>query len=226
MNKYICIDAGHGGKDSGATKNGRLEKNDTLNISLKIKSILEKQGIKVLLTRSSDTFPSLIERTNLANKEKVTAFISIHRNSFNSETAQGFEIWKYLKTPSSTDTLSEHIKNGILEVGVSANRGVKKGDYHVLRETDMDAVLIELGFISNNTDNDLFDKNIDRYAEEIAKRICEVYSWTYNPSITPPSPEDKKIYTVQTGSFEDKNNAIKQVESLRKIGIASFVKEV
>ena len=225
MNKYICIDAGHGGKDSGATKNGRLEKNDTLNISLKIKSILEKQGIKVLLTRSSDTFPSLIERTNLANKEKVTAFISIHRNSFTNKSAKGFEIWKYNKTPLSTNTLAEHVLNGLIEVGVSANRGVKKGDYHVLRETDMDAVLIELGFISNNTDNDLFDKNIDRFAKEIAKRICEVYQWDYKTSTT-TAPEDKKTYKVQIGSFEDKKNAIKQVESLRKMGIASIIKEL
>lgn len=179
--KYICIDAGHGGKDSGAVNptNGRMEKNDTLNISLKIKSVFERNGIKVLLTRNSDTYPSLKERTNLANKEKVTVFISIHRNSFTNKTAKGVEIWKYKKTPLSTNTLAEHVLNGLIEVGVSNNRGVKKGDYHVLRDTNMDAILIELGFINNDVDNSLYDINMDKYSEEIVKRICEVYKWAY-----------------------------------------------
>ena len=181
MNKYVCIDAGHGGKDCGAINptNKRMEKNDTLNISLKIKSILESQGVRVLLTRNSDTYPSLIDRTNLANKEKVSLYVSMHRNSFSSNVPNGAEVWTYTKTSSITEAFANNVLKEIVSVGVQLNRGVKKGDYHVLRETDMDAILIELGFISNDKDNILYDKNIDKYALAVAKGILKSLGQEY-----------------------------------------------
>ncbi|MCK4994802.1 MAG: N-acetylmuramoyl-L-alanine amidase [Candidatus Omnitrophica bacterium] len=96
--RKIVIDAGHGGKDPGAIgKNGIQEKDIVLDIALRLKNELTKQGIDVILTRDTDIFHPLKKRSEIANKEKADFFISIHANAFHASSVNGFEAF-YLST--------------------------------------------------------------------------------------------------------------------------------
>lgn len=172
----VCLDAGHGDQDPGAVNGDRQEKDDNLRVALLVRDNLEAKGIRVYMTRDDDTFLSLEERCALANRKKCTLFVSLHRNS--AESGNGVEIWVQ-NTPGKTDwALAENILNGLSEAGISKARGVKSGyvhnpdgNYYVNANTKMPSCLVELGFITSDTDNDLFDKHLNDYAKEIADAI-------------------------------------------------------
>lgn len=172
----VCLDAGHGGKDSGAQNGSRLEKEDNLRLTLLVRDRLESMGISVFLTRSDDTYLTLEERCKRANRKNCSLFVSLHRNS--AESGSGVEIW-VKNTPSDTEwALAESILNGLTNAGISKARGVKSGyaknadgNYYVNAHTDMPSCLAEIGFITSDTDNQLFDENLDAYADAIAAAI-------------------------------------------------------
>lgn len=89
----VCLDAGHGGDDVGAVSadGKRFEKNDNLELTLKVHDELEKMGVKTILTREEDTTVSLQKRCKTANKARCELFVSIHRNSASS-SASGIEV--------------------------------------------------------------------------------------------------------------------------------------
>lgn len=242
MSKIICLDAGHGGKDSGAIFGTRFEKNDNLKMAFAVKTELESQGFNVILTRESDKYVSLKERTDFANAKKADYFISIHRNAFQLQTASGVENWVYKGTDSQTKKAAEFILDEIVKIGVQSNRGVKSGDFHVTRETIMAACLLELNFISNKRDNELYDEKFKNYAKAICKGICRFFSFTYSeksepvkPTVIPPEkPPIKipvkpvtpdKLYTVQIGAFSNKSNAQKLSDELKAKGYQAFIKQ-
>ena len=97
MSKLICIDAGHGGSDSGASGNGVIEKNITLKIALRLGEILKQQGFSILFTRANDQFIGLGERCQKANNNLADLFISIHVNSAANPNARGTETLCYSK---------------------------------------------------------------------------------------------------------------------------------
>lgn len=173
----VVIDAGHGGKDVGAEYNGRYEKDDNLNISLKVAQILKDNDIKVALTRDDDSFISLENRVKTANLRKAKLFVALHRNS--AENAKGVEIWVSSNADEEEMFLASQIMNKLSDAGISLNRGVKKGyaqgngDYYVNKHTRMSSCLVELGFINNKTDNELLDSNSDAYAQAISEAILE-----------------------------------------------------
>lgn len=172
----VCIDAGHGAHDSGATYGTRLEKDDNLRLALSVREKLEAKNIKVYMTREDDTFLSLDERCRVANKKKCTLFVALHRNS--AESGNGVEMW-IQSTPTDTDwALAENMLNALSEAGISKARGVKTGyaknadgNYYVNAHTDMPSCLAEIGFVTSEQDNELFDANLDAYAEAIADGI-------------------------------------------------------
>ena len=156
----------------------RYEKDDTLEIALKIKSELEKQGINVIMTRDEDEFVTLQDRCKKANWIMADLFVSIHRNS--AESGDGVEVWISNEKEEKSSKLASSILEKIDQVGIQTNRGVKTGtsengeaDYFVNKNTKMPSCLIELGFISNKKDNELWDKNAEQYAKEIAEGIVE-----------------------------------------------------
>ena len=174
----ICIDAGHGGTDVGASNKQRYEKDDTLKVAKLVKQCLEDQDIKVVMTRNNDATLFLQDRCKIANKRKADLFISIHRNS--AETGNGIEIWTNSKEEKEDVDLATNILNNLDRTEIHYNRGIKHGtikgentDYYVLNNTKMPSCLIELGFISDDQDNKLFDKNIKNYARSIADGIME-----------------------------------------------------
>ncbi|CEP89724.1 sporulation-specific N-acetylmuramoyl-L-alanine amidase CwlC [[Clostridium] sordellii] len=168
-------DAGHGGHDSGAIGvAGCLEKDIVLEVANKVSDYLKTQDIKNINTRNTDIFLTLSERSSKANSLGVNSFVSIHCNSVDNPNAQGLETYCYkFKYRALADAIhSEIIKEGLY----TKNRGVKEGNLHVIRETNMDACLVELGFITNEEDYNLIMNNKDKFAKAIAKGICKFNS--------------------------------------------------
>ena len=171
----VVIDAGHGGSDVGAEYNGRYEKDDNLALALLVAENLKNKGVDVKLTRDDDSFISLAKRCKIANLKKALLFVSLHRNSAND--ASGVEIWVSSKKPEKDIQLAENILSALDEAGISQNRGVKSGyarengDYYINSHSNMPSCLVELGFINSEKDNELFDKNLNSYAEAIAETI-------------------------------------------------------
>ncbi|MBB6444303.1 N-acetylmuramoyl-L-alanine amidase [Bacillus benzoevorans] len=154
--QVVVIDAGHGGSDNGADGFGLLEKNVNLDTALKVKALLVKTPFKIVMTREGDTYPTLSERVTIAKKAKGNAFISIHSNAFNG-SGNGIETYFYSAAynpyVSDSKMLATAIQNRLLAIGETKDRGVKAGNLHVLRENNMPATLVELGFIDNAADN-------------------------------------------------------------------------
>jgi peptidoglycan hydrolase-like protein with peptidoglycan-binding domain len=187
----IAVDPGHGGYDNGAQWEGRLEKDDNLRLGLAVRDALKNQGVDVLMTRDTDVFIPLSERAAIANQNDADLFVSLHRNSYTEPTATsyGVENYIYLTAPeATTGVAAQNVLDSVVEAGVQGNRGVSRGNYYVLRRTNMPAMLLEMGFILNDEDNRLFDENLDAYAEAIAKGVMEYFGLTYvPPSASAPS---------------------------------------
>lgn len=147
----VFIDAGHGGTDPGAVGNGLQEKNLTLQISTRIRDILlaEYNNVSVLMSRTGDTFPSLTARTNQANSWGADFFLSVH---INAGGGTGYEDFIYLGSGAPTTTYQNNIHSEILKLVNFTDRGKKQQNFHVLRESNMPALLTENGFIDNATD--------------------------------------------------------------------------
>lgn len=193
--KTIVVDAGHGGYDPGAVNGTRQEKNDNLRLALEVEKKLLAQGQKVIMTRVADTFVSLLERSAISNNNRADIFVSLHRNSVaNNPSANGVEIWVQNGAPASTISYAQNVLNRIVGVGVQSNRGVRLGNYSVLRNTNAPAMLVELGFITNTVDNQLFDSNFDAYATAITRGILESLGEPY----TPPAAGDAVIKSIQS----------------------------
>src|SRR5215475_10536405 len=143
----ICLDSGHGGKDSGAVgPTGLRECDVVLDIVKKMGTILDGMGYDVSFTRLSDIFVELGERCRIANSLKCDYFVSIHCNS-NGPTAEGIET---LYKSDAGKKLANPIQNNLIKDTGERDRGLKlRGDLAVLNGTNMPAVLVEVGFISN-----------------------------------------------------------------------------
>lgn len=215
MKMKVIIDPGHGGKDAGAVNGDRYEKNDTRQMADKVKLLLEAQGVEVSFTRSGDDYVNIYERPKLA--KGADALVSIHRNSFKEQAANGTEIWIRPNTTTGT-ALATCIMDRFVKTGIQSNRGIKKGNYIVL-DTTVPACMIELGFISNEEDNQLFDTNFDQYSEDIASGICEFLGFSYNQT----EPETNSLYRVQIGAFKSESNARAFLDSIRATGLDAYL---
>ncbi len=179
--KLIVLDAGHGGSDSGAVGylngNAVLEKNLTLEITNRVKKILENAGYTVSMTRTGDTLPSLVERPTQANEENAAVFVSIHINSVdNAPEANGTEV--FYATENNGDSygatsaqLAQNILSRMLYYMGSTNRGVKTAEHAVTRRCNMPAALAEVGFITNPTE--VYNMTTDEYQQKAAQGIAE-----------------------------------------------------
>ena len=125
MRVDVCLDPGHGGDDSGAQYEGRLEKDDNLELALAVEKELKARGVKVCMTRDDDTFISLAGRCRKANIRQAKLFVALHRNS--AENAHGVEIWIHSDSPPKDTALAQNICDALATAGISENRGVKSG---------------------------------------------------------------------------------------------------
>lgn len=146
----IWIDAGHGGKDPGASGKGFIEKDQTLALAIAIQKECISRGRRTYLTRRDDRFIPLQNR--VANLQKEDIFISIHFNASHSKTAEGFEIFTKRNPSPDTKQLQDKLHKNIVnlnsEYGIP-DRGKKSADFYVLKNSKCRSVLIEVLFIDN-----------------------------------------------------------------------------
>jgi len=175
----------------------------------------------VLLTRYNDSEnPTLEARIAAANIAGADIFVSLHRNSFTNATANGIEIWvRYSNHTSAAGAVLEEL----VKVPHQSNRGVKIGAYKVLYNAKMPAMLVELGFISNPKDNELFDKHFDDNATAIAKGILSALGETWKEAGKEVNTEVKPLYRVQVGAFGVKGNAENFLKTVQDMGLPAFL---
>lgn len=177
--KIVMIDPGHGGSDPGTTSiSNKHEKDFNLALSLKVQELLLKEPeIEVLMTRDSDVYPTRLERVQLANTLNADVFVSIHGNSvLESPQANGTETYYYQR--SSSKQLANAIHKRLIKAMGLKDRGVKDKSFQVIRETKMAAVLLEIGFLSNISDEKAMLSNTVQYkaAQAIVDGIKEYLS--------------------------------------------------
>lgn len=215
----LCFDYGHGGEDSGACYNGRKESNDVLSIGRAVAEEVSRYGVTVDETRTSDATVSLNDRSAFENRNIYDYFISFHRNAYEPEKARGVETYTYLNPGAKSKSLAQRIQTSLVVLGF-VDRGVKEANYHVLRETEAPAVLIEIGFIDNTGDNNLFDSKKNEIIKVLAKAILAQVGINYIEPTAIPQPEvkGKTLYRVIVGAYSAKENADAQLAKAKSAG--------
>jgi N-acetylmuramoyl-L-alanine amidase len=167
----VAIDAGHGGRDTGAIgPTGLLEKEVVLDLAQRIRELLVKAGVRVIMTRETDVFVELADRPRVARQQGATVFVSIHANASVRPAANGSET--YYLTPQS-QVLAQIVQEELGRIQGLANRGVKTATFLVLRENDVPAVLVEVAYVSNIDEEARLRQNAfrQRLAEAVARGV-------------------------------------------------------
>lgn len=172
----IAIDAGHGGETSpGCSYENIYEKEIVLDIAKKLESKLKKQKIKVIMTRTSDTDVSLLERCDIANKNNANLFISIHVNSLDKDTVtNGIETWYNPIKDEKSSIFANYVQQEVISSTNAKNLGTKSSEeLVVIRETNMPSCLLEIGFITNKQERNNMTKSAyqDKIVDGIIKGI-------------------------------------------------------
>ncbi len=168
--KTIVIDVSHGGHDNGATVNGFNEKEIALNIANKVKELNKNSNVEIILTRDSDKFLSLNERTEQINKLKPDFVISLHANSTNNENESGKEIFV-------SDKNIQKEKSGSLALELfysfnDRNVEIKKAEFYLLKNVKCPIALVELGYLTNESDREIL--TTEKGQSELAESILRV----------------------------------------------------
>jgi N-acetylmuramoyl-L-alanine amidase len=165
----VVVDAGHGGKDSGAYRRyGPPEKVVALDVAQRLEKKLRESQIKTVMTRDSDVFIPLNDRVAIENNQKNAVFVSIHFNDSRKRRARGFET--YYHSGASFD-LASRIQQKLITIPNSANGGVHTANFRVLRLASCPAVLVECGYLSNRAEGN--QARDSEYRELLADRIAE-----------------------------------------------------
>ncbi|MGJ9383767.1 SH3 domain-containing protein [Salipaludibacillus sp. CF4.18] len=175
--KTIFLDPGHGGNDPGAVAIGNIhEKTIALSVSNKLKYALEKEGAKVVTSRTNDTYISLSNRVNQANQSGADVFISLHGNSWHDSGPNGVEVL-YNRSYAGDESarLAQVIQTRLANGLNLRNRGAREMSLQVIRSTRMPSVLVELGFMSNSSDLNKLRNNQDQYVNELVTALKEYY---------------------------------------------------
>ncbi|MEG1256421.1 N-acetylmuramoyl-L-alanine amidase [Clostridium sp.] len=218
----LCFDYGHGGNDPGACYKGRKELNDVFDIGREIAAEVRRHGVIVDETRTEDVTTSLEERSNFENRNNYDYFIAFHRNAYSPEKATGAETYIYLNPGQAAKAMGEKIQTSMVGLGF-VNRGVKTKDLHVLRNTKAPAVLIEMGFIDNTKDNNLFDSKRREIIKAISKAILSQLGITYKEEVSNPEVISTTLYRAMAGSYSLRSNAEKQIEKLKAAGFDATI---
>lgn len=183
MAETIILDAGHGGANPGAVYGGRREKDDALALTLAVGEILEDKGFNVYYTRTDDVYESPYQKAQEANALGGDFFVSIHRNSsVYPNQYSGVETLVYNNQSPAYD-MAVNINRELERVGF-INLGVnERPNLVVLNRTQMPSVLVEVGFINTDNDNELLDMRFQETAWAIAQGIVRTFypGWDIYP---------------------------------------------
>lgn len=240
-NRKVIIDAGHGGQEPGAVYEGRQEKEDALQLAFDVGNALERRGISVSYTRVSDVYDSPYEKAAMANASDADIFLSIHRNAMPVPgTASGVENLVY-EDSGTAGALGRNIGEALAEAGWT-DLGVKeRPGLVVLRNTKIPAVLVEVGFINNEKDNEFLDANMAATADAIADGVLKTFreldeaekagrpaGGTNRPGGETSRPAGETnpssdLYVVQTGVYRQRKNAEAELLELRELGCPAYL---
>lgn len=220
--KLVVLDPGHGGQDPGAVFQRLQEKVVNIDIAKRVRAYLEKEyEVKVMMTREGDSTVSLEARTNLANSVKADYFCSIHHNAGGGT---GFESYRYNGSnaySSISNTFQEIVHREVINVVTGKynrrDRGVKAANFHVLRETSMPSVLLEILFLDSTEDRALTQH--ETFKEDVSAAIGEGLA----KALALPRKVTTNLYKVIAGSFKDRKNAEARLEFLQTKGITAFI---
>lgn len=205
----VVIDAGHGGFDRGGIPGQRVpEKEMTLDVAQRLRSVLRSDGYRVVLTRDSDVFVPLGTRTAIANSYRNAIFVSVHFNSASRVGADGIETYFYGRDSLPLASAIHHFVAG---GAPSPNRGVRRRGYYVLRRTRVPAVLVECGFLTNPTEAAYIQRSSYRQklAEEIAAGIRQRSNVRSSTSSTAVASIPLQPYIDQTKVSSSKRSRSK-----------------
>jgi len=195
----VVVDAGHGGKDSGAFRRyGPPEKMVTLDVAQRLERKLRESQIKTVMTRDSDVFIPLNDRVAMENAQKNAVFVSIHFNDSRKRKTRGFET--YYHSGASFD-LANRIQQKLMSIPNSANGGVHTANFRVLRLASCPAVLVECGYLSNRAEGN--QARDWEYRELLADRIAEaIVEQRYGGGVyrTPPELAAQSRPQAQPGT--------------------------
>jgi stage II sporulation protein D len=174
--KKVVIDPGHGGRDKGNVSKDIIEKDVNLRIALYIEKMLKYIGANVVLTRIDDSDVSSEERVKIINKERPDFCLSIHQNSFMMPGMNGIEVYCYDKDEEAMKLGKLVCSNVNTMVGIK-NRGVRTGDYYLLRESRVSTLIIECMYLTGNIDMEKFnEENYLLISRSIFDSICKYYN--------------------------------------------------
>ena len=162
----VVIDAGHGGKDSGAVKGGVAEKAAALDVARQLNQKLRADGFHTVMTRTGDYFVELNERAAISNRQTNAIFVSIHFNDSRKRKISGVDTYY---NSSVAEPIAAKIERSLSKIAVC--RGIHHANYRVLRNNRNPAVLVECGFLSNGREADRA-RHAD-YRDKIAKLIAQ-----------------------------------------------------
>jgi N-acetylmuramoyl-L-alanine amidase len=222
----IFIDPGHGGSDPGATANGLQEKNVTLTIATHIHEMLlsEYENVSVQMSRTGDQTVSLNARTNAANNWGADYYLSIH---INAGGGTGFESYVDPGVGRPTVTYQEMIHQKVLEQVQLPNRGLKQGSFHVVRESNMPAILTENGFIDHAVD--ALKLKSSSFLESLARGhvngIAAVFHLPRKAVTSPSQLSTNSLFRVQIGAFRNKTNADQLIDRAKAKGFQTYLKQ-
>lgn len=213
--KKVVIDAGHGGSDLGAVYYGRREKDDVLNLALAVGNALSDYGIDVVYTRVNDTNDTPFDRATMANEAGAHYFVSLHRNAMPTpNTASGVESLVF-KNDGVRGNLANHINEALEQVGFRNLGILERPSLVLLRQTQMPAVMVEVGFIDSEVDNRFFDSNFAAIALAIAKGILA--------AIQQETKQEQEYYQVQVGAYRSQMLAEQLSTQLLSQGFPAFI---
>ena len=191
--KHVIIDAGHGGQDSGAIRDGVLEKDLTLDVALRLDQLLRARGLTTKLTRPSDSYVSLADRAAAANRDRDCLFVSIHFDEGGRAAATGVNTyyaarqaqrapalpsWLPFVQPVSdqpvnleSQSLAGLVQEALVKRTGAVDRGTRSEQFYVIANVHHPAVLVEGGFLTNN--EDMAKLRTEEYRQQLATAIAE-----------------------------------------------------
>lgn len=232
MTKVIAIDAGHGINTPGKrTPDNEREWSFNNKVAVAATKYLnEYEGVKIVRlddpTGKSDV--PLKARTDKANKAKADVLVSIHHNALAGKwgTHGGTEVFTYIGNWPDAERLAKLVLDRIVKAYGLRNRGLKKANFHMVRESAMPAILIEGGFMDSTVDIKKMrdDKVLDAAGKAIAEALAVYFGLKKKKKPAPkPKPSPTKLYRVQIGAYSVKANADAQAAKAKRAGYSPYI---
>jgi N-acetylmuramoyl-L-alanine amidase len=222
----IILDAGHGPNTAGKRTPDGTMKEFEFNSSVinKIKHLLQAyENIDIMYAHEVTRDVPLSERTTAANRWNADLYLSVHANAYGDGSwndVQGIETFVHTSKPQEAFNLAIEIQNQLIRATGRPNRNVKSADFHVLRETNMTAILVECGFMTNKEEAELLKSEAYRQtcAQALVNGLVQFYKLTKKETVKKPN-----LYRVQVGAYAKLENAEQVKNQLIKDGYPVFI---